>query len=136
MTANARVYMTPSMMVDLENLKRAKAAIKDWEAYQLEMEGKLLDAVKDQGVTLPDSGSVELGDDALIVCMLRRDWVQGCLAEFVERHPDQVGSILVKEWKPVSKEKVDAFMASHHPGAEELKSCFTEKSQKPSFRIK
>lgn len=136
MTTETRVYMTYQIQVHVENLKRAKAAIADWESYRLSVEQEILAFLERQGVALPESGSVEVGENLQIVCSTRRDWKQGCLATFVDRHPDQVGVTLVKEWKPISKEGIDNFLSSAHPGAAELLNCFSEKPIKPSFRLK
>ena len=127
---------TKNMRRNLQVIREAKDNVKAWTDWQIQAEKSVLEELKAQGVTFPTSGSIELEDEAVILFVQTRTWDQGCLASFVARHPDQEGVTICKEWKPVAKEKVDNFMASRHPGAAELKDCFTEKGNKPSFRVK
>lgn len=129
-------YMTPSISAKIKDLARAKQVISEWDEYRLQVERLILAELGEAGVTLPDSGTVTVGEELQIVCSTRRDWDQGCLALFAAKHPEQVGATLMHELKPISKDAVDSFLASAHPGAAELRDCFAERSIKPSFRLK
>lgn len=134
MNAKTQTMLTPSLQVAIENLKRAKAAIVEWEAYRLNIEAEIVKDLEKQGVFLPEAGSVEVGPDLMIICQERRDYDQGCLAEFVQKHEYLEGTVFVRELKPAKKELVDSFLASENPAVADLKACFKMATVKPSFR--
>lgn len=131
-----RVRVTPAIVAAEAEIKRARQVEKEWAEYRIKQEEIILTELANQGIDLPRSGSINVTEKTQIVCSVRRDWVQGCLATFVEKYPEQEGVVVVLEWKPASKETVDAFLGSHHPGVRDLEECFVEKLIKPSFRVK
>lgn len=130
------INVTKAMAKNLASLKEAKEAQKGWAVYQAEVEARILKEIEEQGVSLPVSGSLPIGEEWLIVCSSGRDFDQACLTSFSVKYPDMEGVLFSRTWKPGEKAVIDSFMGSAHPAVEEFKDCFKEKQFKPSFRAK
>lgn len=128
------VKMTVNLQDYIKKLAGAKEAMEEWKDYITDMEANIIAELNEQGIEIPESGSVKM-EGLTIVASKRRDWDQACLAEFAALHPDLAGAIFVREIKPATKEKIDRFLLSHNPAKEELIGCFEEKQNKPSFRV-
>lgn len=130
------VYMTKELKKRLEGLAEAKEAIKKWTEYQANLEGAILEDLKSQGIVFPESGSIEVGADWLLLFVKAREFDQGCAATFCEKYPGLQGVLFHHQWKPADKAVIDSFLGSPHAGVEDLKGCFKERSNKPSFRAR
>ena len=139
MTITAK--LTATLQANIDKLAQAKKSMDDWKAYALGIEEAIADELeKEQGIVVnpvgvEDVATVKVGEHLVIVGSIQRDWDQGCLAELAVSYPDLIGSILVREFKPASKEKVDKFITHDTPAAKALAGCFEETPRKSSFRV-
>lgn len=136
MNTSKTIIVTKTIKENLRALSEARLRIKEWEEWRLEAEAAILKEVQEQGVVFPEVGTLPVGDNWCLMFVKVREYVQGCLVEFVEKHPGIASTLFKVEWKPVSKEAIDSFLVSGHPAAEELTSCFKERANKPMFRAK
>lgn len=136
MNTSKTIIVTKTIKENLRALSEARLRIKEWEEWRLEAEAAILKEVQEQGVVFPEVGTLPVGDNWCLMFVKVRSYVQGCVAQFVKRHPDIAGTLFRVEWKPVSKDAIDSFLASGHPAVGELTSCFEERANKPSFRAK
>lgn len=136
MNTNNTVVVTKTIKENLRAIGEARLRIKEWEEWQRAAEAAILQEVQEQGVVFPEAGTLPVGDNWCLMFVKVREYVQGCLVEFVEKHPGIAATLFRVEWKPVSKEAIDSFLVSGHPAAGELASCFKERANKPSFRAK
>ena len=133
---NKMIFVTKTIKENLKAIEESRLRIKEWEEWQRAAEAAILKEAQEQGVVFPETGTLPVGDNWYLMFVKVREYVQGCLVEFVEKHPGIAATLFRVEWKPVSKEAIDSFLASGHPATAELTSCFKERSNKPAFRVK